>query len=298
MHKITKTAKLFSEAAGMLIKNQPLILASSTSFFTLFSIPPMIIITVNAMSLYFKTESIADSFLNTIADIFGKSAAEQMASISRNFSELGSSPWITVAGSLFLIFVATNLFKVIRISINQIWNIRMTKKGNLLVRVKTRAIALGIILLTGVFFLLSTLSDSVLAFIDKNVSGDYMNVDTVLIIVASKIISVLIMTLWFMAVFRFLPNAKVHWRAILTGAFVTSVLFSLGKYLLEQFLVNSNINNIFETSTSVVLIMLFIFYSSIIMYYGASFTFIYSQFIDKRIKPRKNAERYEVQPVD
>jgi len=298
MQKLSEIAQLFAAAGKKLKKNQPIILASSTAFFTIFSIPPMIIITVNALSLYFKSENITGSFTNKIEEIFGASTADQMSAIAQNFSDLASKPWITIAGSVFLVFVATNLFNIIKISINQIWNIRFSSSGNFLLHLKKRAIALGIILFTGLLFILSTFSDSLIAIIEGVLPKDYVAVDTIIILIISKAIAIIFITLWFTTIFRFLPDAKVSWKPILTGAVVTSALFMLGKFILDKLLINSNIDNIFETSTSVVLIMLFIFYASIIMYYGASFVFVYSEYISKQIKLRKNARRVEVKTVD
>ena len=298
MEKIKDHLKLFWIAMKQLGRHQPLILASSTAFFTIFSIPPMLIIVINILSLQFKSENISYTFYAQIESIFGSASSEQVQIIAGNFSAMASSPWITVAGSAFLIFVATNLFKVIRMSINQIWQVRIKRAPKLWYKLKDRSIALGIIFLTGIFFLLSTLSDSFLSFLDKELSFDFFNVDTLLLIIVSKIISVFFIAMWFMALFRYLPSGRLHWKGISVGAIVTAILFSLGKLALERFLVNSNIDNVFETSTSIVLIMLFIFYSSLIMYYGASFTLIYSNYIGIDINPRKNAQRFEVQYIE
>ncbi|WP_185152736.1 YihY/virulence factor BrkB family protein [Fulvivirga aurantia] len=297
MLKLKEIGLLFKNAAKELGKNKPIILASSTAFFTIFSIPPIIIITVNALSLYFKSKSITQSFINNIQELFGEEAARQMSNIASNFSSLASQPWITIAGSVFLIFIATNLFNIIKLSINQIWNIRVESKSNILFHLKQRLIALGIIVLTTVLFILSTVADSIIAFIRDFLPENFAEVNTLVVMVMSKIVVIIFIALWFAAVYRFLPDARVAWKPILTGAIVTSVLFVLGKYILERLLINSNIDNIFETSTSIVLIMLFIFYASLIMYYGVSFTAVYSKFIEEEIELRKNAERVEIKAI-
>lgn len=298
MHKLREILKLLADSGKELGKNRPLILASSTAFFTIFSIPPTLIILANALSIYFKQENLTAKFSETIADLFGQDVSTQLLAIADNFRNMASEPWITYAGFIFLIFVATNLFKVIRMSVNQIWNVRMEKQGGLLFRLRKRVISLGIILLTGVFFIFSTIADSAIAFVENAITDNLFAVNTVLIVIASKLASIIFISLWFTAIFRFLPDAKINWRSILTGAVLTSVLFTIGKYLLERFLINSNIDSIFDTSTSIVLVMLFIFYSSFIVYYGASFIYVYHNSRDKKVKPRKNAEQYKVTSVD
>lgn len=297
MKKVKDVLKLFTRAARKLGKNQPLVLASSTAFFTMFSIPPILVISVNTLSLYFKKDSVTRAFNHTIAQVFDEKTADQMSDIADNFSNMASKPWITIAGFVFLLFVATNLFKVMRTSINQIWNIRLARSGRLANSLQKRTISLGLILLTCILFFLSTVSDSLITLLGDLVPKNFMGLNTIFILIASKILSVFFITLWFTAVFRFLPDAKISWHAILIGGLVTAILYMIGKYLLDTFLINSNIDNIFETSTSVVLIMLFIFYSSLILYYGASFTFVYTDFINKNVKPRKNAEEFEIKVV-
>ncbi|MDX1627343.1 MAG: YihY/virulence factor BrkB family protein [Fulvivirga sp.] len=298
MQKLLEIWQLFSDSAKKLKKNRPMVLSAATAFFTIFSIPPAIIITVNALSLYFKSENITASLANNIAMLFGENVANQMNNIADNFSQMASQPWITIAGSVFLVFVATNLFNVIKMSINQIWNIRHTPaKSTLLHELKKRGIALGIILLTSILFILSAVADSIITVLESILPANFLSIDTLIILIVSKILAIIFVTLWFAAVFRFMPDARVPRKAIFTGAMVTSVLFITGKYILEELLINSNIDNIFETSTSVVVIMLFIFYSSFIMYYGVCFTQVYTDYLDKSLKLRKNARRVEIRTV-
>lgn len=295
--QVPKIMRLVKEAATELGKNHPFILASSTAFFTTFSIPPMIIIVVNALSIYFRSDRISAKFNDQITSIFGPESAKQLQTIADNFSNMGGETWITIVGFIFLVFIATNLFNVIKISINQIWNIRPTKSANLLLNLKNRAIALGLILLTGAFFLLSTVADSLILILKDLLESALPSVDSILIIIVGKAISFLFIMLWFSTIFRFLPDAKIYWKAVSIGAAVTSILFLLGKVLLEKFLVNSNLGNIFETSASIVLVLLFIFYSSMIMYFGAAFTYVISKEFDKLPEPRKNAEKFEVKTI-
>jgi membrane protein len=156
---------------------------------------------------------------------------------------------------------------------------------------KQRSKSVGIIFFTGLLFLLSTLSDTIISALDEFIGPALMNMDALFIVIVSKVVSFAFVTLWFAVLFRFLPDAKIQWSAIFVGAAVTTVLFTAGKYGLETFLINSNINNIFETSTSIVLILLYIFYSSMIIYFGAAFTKVYAEAFEAGIKTRKYATR-------
>ena len=103
-----------------------------------------------------------------------------------------------------------------------------------------------------------------------------------------------IVTVWFALLFRYLPDARAPWRTVLTGGFVTSLLFNSGKFLLHWLLTYSNLNTIFGTSASIVLILLFVFYSSLILYFGAAFTKIWAEHYGDPIRPSKHAMHYRV----
>lgn len=293
----SKIMRIAKDAATKLGENHPLILASSTAFFATFSIPPIIVILTNILSLYFKTESLSARFNSQISSVFGPKAADQLQSIATNFSAIGSEKWVAYAVLLFLVFIATNLFKVVRTSLNQIWNIRPKKKRKVLVKLKSRVVALGIILLTGILFLLSIFTDSVVSILKNYLKTQFDVVDVLLILTISKLLTLMFITLWFMSLFRYLTDARIHWKAISIGALITAFLFMIGKVALEKLLVNSNIGNVFETSASIVLVLLFIFYSSLIMYYGAALTFVLSKVFKKLIKPRRYAEKFEISTV-
>ena len=165
-------------------------------------------------------------------------------------------------------------------------------------KLKSRAIALGIILLTGILFLLSIFTDSAVLLL-RDYLQEFLPIGYVfLILILSKILTLTFITLWFITLFRYLTDARVHWKALSIGALITGVFFMIGKFGLEKFLVNSNIGDVFETSASIVLVLLFIFYSSMIIYFGAALTFVLSNEFEKTIKPRKYAEKFETRTVN
>ncbi len=296
MDKFKKWLKLFSDTFKELGKNDPLVLASSTAFFTVFSLAPIVIIIVNTLSWYFlKSKQVSSTFFDKIEETLGSNTTEQIEKIVVNFEGLNSNIWITIFQFLFFIIIGTNLFKIIRASINRIWHVRKKKtKYGFLIMLKKRSLALGIILLTGILFLLANLSDTMINALQEPLKTSIPGFDFAVILVISKLFSLLFITTWFAAIFGYMPDGKVKPEALFKGALLTAILFSIGKFLLEEFLINSQIDNIFETSTSVVLILLFIFYSSLIMYLGASFIKVYNISKGRKIAPRKYAERYSM----
>lgn len=278
--------------------NNPLLLASSTAFFAVFATTPIIILVVNILSLYFKTDRINDQVFDKMADLFGQSTAMQVETFVQNFQNLGSSEWITVIGTVFLIFVATTLFNVIKQALNRIWNIRLsTSKKKFKYNLLQRGRAFVIILIGGVLFLITMLFDAVVNLLKNYIDILIPEVNAFIIQSISGLLSLIIVSFWFGILFRYIPDARTKWPVLRVGALVTGILFTIGKYLLGIFLVGGNLGNIFDASASIVLFLLFVFYSSIIMYFGASFTLVYADYTNRNIKPKKYAERYTMTAV-
>jgi membrane protein len=299
MWKIIKDLPyLFKKSFNVLQKNNPLLLASSTAFFAVFATTPIIILVVNILSLYFKSDRINKQVFNKMAEVFGESTARQVETFVTNFESLGSSPWITVIGTIFLVFVATTLFAVIKQALNRIWNIRInTGKKKFKYNLLQRGRAFLIILIGGALFLITLLFDTIINLLKRYIDILIPEVNALIIQTISGILSLIVVSAWFGILFRYIPDARTNWPVLRVGALVTGVLFTIGRYLLGIFLLGGNLGNIFGASASIVLFLLFVFYSSIIMYFGASFTLVYADYTKRNIKPKKYAERYEMTAI-
>ncbi|GAA0893725.1 hypothetical protein GCM10009122_34040 [Fulvivirga kasyanovii] len=293
MH-IKKIGQVFVDSYKLLKVNQPLLLGASTAFFTLFSLAPIIIIILNVLSLYFQQEEISDQLYSRIETLFGSGTSEEISNIVNNFRDQASSVWITIGGSVFLAFVSTTLFHVIRQAFNHIWNIRLKKTRNFAYTLKQRTQSLLIIFVGGLLFVASLFADTAVAVLEGYLDKIIPSVDALVIRGVSFILSLLVVTLWFTILLKYLPDARLKGKDAIIGGFVTAVLFNIGKYILGRFLITDNLNDIFGASASIMLLLLFIFYSSLIMYYGAAFTRTYARALGSDIQPKKNAELYTV----
>jgi membrane protein len=227
-----------------------------------------------------------------IASTIGAEAAMEIESIVTNFMEFETSWWMTAAGILLFIFIATTLLGVIKQNIHKLWRIRRVKS---LVRdhVKERLSLVGIILITGLLVLVSFLIDSSLAL-----SLDYLQITVpkigiTVILFLNTVFSIIVITIWFTMIFKVLPQAKVDWDVAFNGAFLTAILFNVGRFVLGKILVHARIATIFGASASFALVLLFIFYCSFILYYGAAFTHEYGEYSDKHICAGNHALEYE-----
>ncbi|HYG19541.1 MAG TPA: YihY/virulence factor BrkB family protein [Ohtaekwangia sp.] len=290
-------AAVSKNAFVLLRRNDPLILAAATAFFATFSISPIIVILVNVFSLYFKSNVIRQRLFRQLETILGERTTEELEKIVQNFMALKSTWWITIAGFVFLLFVATTLLGVIRKAIHQLWRLRRKSSIRLKYGVKERLVGLAMLSFIGLLFLVSQLLDASMIFLRDYLSELIPSVDAVIIRLINIVFSLLVVTAWFSLLFKLLPEASIRWRVAFAGGFVTALLFTAGKFLLGRFLINSNIENIFGASASIAVLLLFIFYASLIMYYGAAFTYVYGKSIDKPIIAGRLADEYEERTV-
>ena len=278
-------------------RNDPLRLAGATAFFTTFALPPILIILVQVIGTIFRHRNLRDKFFIHLSEILGQQGAAQVRETFLGFTSLATNWAIGIAGFVFLMFVATTLFKVIKDSLNQLWNVRPAPHIAFKFQMESRLVSLIIILLAGILFIGGLLADGLEAFIHQHSGVLHTNTSTFLNGLLDQLISVVIVTIWFAILFKALPDSKTSWRVVIPGGLFTGILFSIGKNVIRFLLLKGNLTNIFGASTSFVLLLLFVFYCSFILYYGACFTKNYAEYIKEPILPGPHAIKYKMVEV-
>jgi len=272
-------------------------MAGATAFFTSFALPPIFIMLFQLFSLFLSKKVVAKEMMQILSGTLGKGSALQIRQTTRGFGTLASNWLIAAAGFLFLLFVATTLFLVIKNSLNEIWHIKVKDKPGILFYLKLRTRSLGIILVAGLLFLGAIFLDGfeIMAgdFIGKIFPTDGKFFKGIL----NEIVSTVAITTWFIILFRYLADGRPSWKVALAGGCLTGVLFAAGKTLLSYLMRNSNIGTLYGASGSLVLILLFVFYSSFILYFGASFIKVYAEKMKKPLRLVNKAFRYELSKI-
>jgi membrane protein len=290
--------KAFRQAFVLLRLSNPLILASSTAFFTTFSLSPIVMILVSILGLWFKGELISKQLFASITSLIGKEAALQVEAIVNNFRTLDSNVLVTVISFVVFIIITTTLLTIIRDSIHLLWNIKSKPSNKLKASLIERTKGVALILSIAVLFLFSQLADGMLLLLDKYLESLMPSFDGTLIKVMNSFTSIFLNTIWLTVLFKILPDARVKWKVALPGGLLTALMFNIGKMVLKLLLTQSNIVTIYGASTSLALILLFIFYSSFIIYFGASFVYTYAAAIKVPVQPGKYAELYEKKVIN
>jgi membrane protein len=291
--KIRIIATVIKDSFKELSKNDPLRMAGATAFFTTFALPPILIILIYVFGNILHNETISIKLFRTIGEMTGLNTEHQLITTFKNIKNLALNFWVTAGGVVFLLFISTTLFNVIKDSLNQIWRIRIVEK-RILYNLENRLKSIGIILFAGIFFLIGLLLESLQILIGKELFEFSSNLSTYYNFIIAGSISLILVTAWFFTLFRFLPDGHPSWRILLIGSIVTSILFNCGKFIFSLLLAKGNIDTVYGASGSIVLLLLFVFYSALILYFGAAFIKVWSAYKKVTIVPLHYASHYKI----
>jgi len=285
-------------AFNLFQKNDPLRLAGATAFFTNFALPPILIILIRLFGMFTDRRTLVSNIFNRLNNILDDKSIAQIRLTLRNIRGIDQKWYVTLFSFVFFLFVATTLFNVIKNSLEQIWTIGLQEKKGIVSTLKSRAISFIIIMLAGILFLFGLFADSIQAIIGSFLKTNTPSFELIATSVLNQVIFVIIVTCWFTILFRFLTNGRPTWRAALSGGLLTGCLFTAGKYILRILLPLSNISNIYGSAGSIIVIMLFVFYSSLIFYFGAAFIKALSVGRETPIIPKNGAFAYELTAIE
>lgn len=284
---------LLKDTLRVLLKNDPIRMAGATAFFATFALPPIIIIIVRTLGLFFSRRDLGSSLFLKLQDVLGPESANQIRGVIRSFRALQQNYFVTVVSFIFLLFVATTLFRVVKSSLNQLWNIRVEKRRSFRSKMGSRLHSVVIILLAGCLFLVVLLVDAFQSLLEQyflKTPNTIHNVNSIL----SEVVSIVTAAIWFFVLFIYLPDGRPPRQVAMIGAILTAFLFRLGRFIIGLLLSADSIANIYGTSGAMVFMLLFVFYSSIILYFGAAFTKVWGHFRKQPIKPLNYAAHYRI----
>ncbi len=269
-------------------KNDPWAKSAVIAYYALFSLPSLLIITVHFAGVFFGSEAVQGRITNEISGLIGQGSAELIQAMIINSALSESSLLFIVFGVGMLIFGATGVFFQLQKALNDIWSVR-SKKNTLKDTLKRRVISFGMVLIIGLLMLISLVLSSAINALSDFIGNYYIEFSSPFIQLLNFIISQIIITTLFAAIFTILPDVKIKWKTNLIGAFMTSLLFLAGKYLIGFYFAKSDPASVYGAAGSVVLVLLWVYYTCLILFFGAEFTVNWALLRDIKIEPTSNA---------
>lgn len=247
-------------------------LSASLAYYTVFSMGPLLIVILFLCGIFFGRDAVEGSIYGQMQHFVGKEAALQIQEIIKNASLSGESTFAATVGVITLLIGATTVFAEIQDSINMIWGLKRKPTAGWFVLVKTRLLSFGVIGSLGFLLLVSLGVTAIVESISGRLLKQFPGIAVPAFYIINLIITIGVVTSLFAVIFKVLPDAKIKWKDVWAGAIVTAVLFMLGKFAITFYISKSNIGSTYGTAGSFVVLLVWIYYSSFILYFGAEFT--------------------------
>jgi membrane protein len=264
-------------------------LSASLAYYTVFSLGPLLIVIVFLCGLFFGREAVEGTIYSQMEGFVGHDAALQLQQIIKNAAVAGKGKIAAIIGVITLLIGATSIFAEIQDSINSIWGLKVKPKAGLFKVVKNRLLSFGVIGSLGFLLLVSLGITALIEALSNRLKAHFPEVTVVLFYIINLAITFAVVTILFCVIFKVLPDAKVKWKDVLAGAIATALLFMLGKFAISFYISKSNVGSTYGTAGSLVVLLVWIYYSSIILYFGAEFTKAYAMKYGGQIHPNEYA---------
>jgi len=289
LHHIKNNSKkiwyLLKETFTGFINDDGMKLSAALSYYTIFSLPPLLIIIISLSGFFFGAEAVRGELFGQINGLVGNQAALQIQEIIKNVKLSHSSTFATIFGIIILLVGASGVFVEIQDSINFIWGLKAKPKRGLMKFIKNRLMSFSMIGSVGFLMLVGLIINSLMDVLNNRLAGFFPK-DSVYLFYALNLLIVFgIITLLFTVIFKSLPDGKLALRDCLTGASFTSLLFMIGKFAIGAYLGRSAIGTWYGAAGSVILILVWVYYSAIILYFGAEFTRVFAETHGQKIIP-------------
>lgn len=264
-------------------------LGASLSYYTIFSLAPMLVVIISVAGIFFGKEAIQGEIYGQIKWLIGTDAAKQVQELIKNAELSNKSGMAAVVGSVTLLVGATGVFAEIQDSINFIWSLKAKPKNSWLKYLTNRFLSFSLIITLGFLLIVSLLANAFIDIFSGKLKLYFAEATVYLFSTVNFLIIFLVISTLFAVIFKVLPDGKIRWKDAFVGASATAILFMIGKSLIGFYLGQSNIGGAFGAAGSVVIILLWVYYSSIILFLGAEFTKVYTQKYGKAIQPNEHA---------
>jgi membrane protein len=296
--KFWHTARLvFRDSVQRFSAADPIVYSAAIAFFTIFSMPPILLIVVRVAGALIGTDPVKEEVYGQVREKISPESAEQVSKILDEGQRLGDDPLTNTLSILLILFAATVVFNFIKQALNRIWGVKPKPRKGWLKFLIDRGISIALILVMGILVVASLLADSYIAFFEKEFSEELFGMTPWLAKLLNFLVSFGLMSLVFTLMFRYMPDILSPWKPMWVGGLITAALFTLGKFLIGRIIGSIDITLRYGAAGSLAAILLWVFYSSVIILLGAIFTKIYFLHSGYKIQANSQAVRVEVREV-
>jgi membrane protein len=296
MNRLKILWQMLKDAGSGFDKHHVLTLSASLSFYTIFSLGPMLLVIIFFSNLFWERQAIEGTIYRHFSGVVGDTAALHIQEIIKEAS-FSDNNFIAVGSFIILLIASTTVFAEMQSSVNIIWNLKV-KKGRGWQLLKNRLLSFSFVTGLGFLLLVALLITALLESFMGKLQDVYPNLSIVLIYVANMVLTLLVVAFLFAIIFKAMPDAVIRWKDVVAGALFAASLFMVGKFAISFYLANSNFGSSYGSAGSLVILLFWVYYSSTILYFGAEFTKAYAVKYGAKMEPKEYAVAIQVVQVE
>lgn len=285
---------LFAEAAREWLADNAARIGAALAFYATFAAAPLLIICTAVAGMIFGEEAARGELLRQLTELVGKDAAQFLQSTLASASQPRTTLWATIAGVAVMAVGAAGLFGELQGALNAIWNVQTRTGRGWMGFVADRFLSFAMVLGTALLLLASLVVTTTLSTVSAQFEHSPL---TAWAIIINPFLSFVLITILFAMMYRYLPDAVIAWSDVWLGAFVTSILFNVGKYAIGVYLAHSAVSSAYGAAGSLAALLIWLYYAAQVFLYGAELTQVYAKKFGSGIIPAENAVRVHEKPV-
>jgi membrane protein len=287
--KIITVYTYFKQVFAEFLEDDILKYSASLAYYTIFSLAPMLIVIISFSSILYAKEAMQGHVYAQIKDLVGPDAAIQIQDIIKNIHITGQGFFASVISIIVLLVGATGIFGEVQDSLNKIWGLRVKTKKTWWKLILNRLLSFSLIVSIGFIMMVSLLLNALISAFGNYLGKYFSNFSVTFIQATDNVLTFIATTFLFGLMFKLLPDAKIKWKDVFIGGLITSFFFTLGKLGIGYYLGHSNLATVYGAAGSVIIIMVWVYYSAVILYLGAEFTKVYAKLHGGKIYPNEYA---------
>lgn len=276
---------VLSDSFNGFLDDRCLKLSAALAYYTIFSLAPLLVLIISLVSIFFGEEAIHGEIFSQINGLVGNEAAKQIQDMIKNVGLSGKTNTALIIGIVTLLLGATSIFVEIQDSVNIIWRVKPKPKKGWLKLVKDRLLSSSLVVSLGFLLLVSLIINGIVLAMSSQLTRFLPGIGVYIISAINLLISASVVAVLFGIIFKVLPDAKIDWKDVRLGAIFTALLFMLGRYVIGLYIETTGTSSTYGAAGSLIVILVWIYYTAAILYFGAEFTQAYANHFGIKIEP-------------
>ena len=296
--KLKDLGKLLKSTFKAWNDKDPFRQSSVIAYYAIFSIPGLLVLIIAITGYFFGKDAVNENIINQISGTMGAETATSIKEMLIKVSQSKSSILASILSIGVLLMGATGVFVELQKSLNDIWHVKVVKQNGLWLIVKARLFSFGLIVAIAFLLLVSLVVSTGLTALSDIIKGYTSEFTVIIFNIVNFIFSLTVVSLLFALMFKILPDAKIQWKHVWLGSLLTGLLFTIGKTALAFYFGTANPASVYGAAGSIILILLWVSYSSMIVFFGAEFTAAYARRYTGKVPPMENAKAVPAKNIE